>query len=219
MKVRARPALAFLLLWAGVALSGCLRHGEGAAAPVAAGTPLPPASVLPGDRIALKVFQEEEMSDTFNVAENGVVILPRLGAVPVAGSQVSTLQDSLRLAYGRYLRNPAVEVTVLRRIGVHGEVEEPGLYLVDLTMTLRDLIARAGGITDGGDPDEIYIVRGGERIRFGRGETARFVTAELRSGDQVLVGQRPWIERNSLAFASTAATVIALMLPILRSVF
>src|SRR5690606_6598178 len=132
----------------------------------ASGASGPPARVHPGDRIALKIFEEEEMSDTFNVAGNGEAILPKLGAVPVAGADVAQLQDSLRTAYARYLRSPAVEVTVLRRVGIHGEVNEPGLYLVDLTMTLRDLVAEAGGITETGDAKKISIDRGDQRLHF-----------------------------------------------------
>jgi polysaccharide export outer membrane protein len=172
-----------------------------------------------GDRIALRVFQEEAMSDTFVVSQSGEVILPRLGPVQVEGAEVVALQDSLRTAFGKYLRNPAVEVTVLRRVGVHGEVNEPGLYLVDLTMTLRDVIARAGGITPSGDPNKIYLVRDGRRIDIGSETEPRFSAAVLHSGDQVVVQERPWIQRNSLAFASTAAVVVSLLVPVLRSIF
>jgi protein involved in polysaccharide export with SLBB domain len=35
-----------------------------------------------------------------------------------------------------------------RRVSVVGEVREPGIYLADLTMTLPDIIARAGGVTE-----------------------------------------------------------------------
>lgn len=210
-------ALAPALVLISFAVAGCSANGESVAfTPDPAG---PAPRVQPGDRIALKIFEEEEMSDTFNVAGSGEAILPRLGAVPVAGAEVAALQDSLRVAYSRYLRNPSVEVTVLRRVGVHGEVEEPGLYLVDLTMTLRDLIAEAGGITEEGDPAKIYVTRGDQRIRFRSEGSSAIATAELRSGDQVTVGQRPWIQRNSLAFASTAAVVISLVMPILRDVF
>lgn len=213
-----RPSLrlAGCLLLLSVALGACsFTRARGVPASDVAD---PTARVRPGDRIALKVFEEEEMSDTFSVAGNGEAILPKLGAVPVAGADIVQLQDSLRSAYARYLRNPAVEVTVLRRVGIHGEVNEPGLYLVDLTMTLRDLVAEAGGITEAGDAKKIYIDRGDQRLRFA-GDGAIIPAAELRSGDQVTVGLKPWIQRNSLAFASTAAVVVSLVVPILRDWF
>lgn len=159
---------------------------------------------------------EPEMSDTFTVALNGEVVLPKLGAVRATNFTVIALQDSLRQAYSQFLRNPSLEVTVLRRIGVHGEVHRPGLYLVDLTMTLRDIIAQAGGITPAADPDNISVVRDGQRIRFATGRGAEFVAAELVSGDQVAIGPRSWFERNSLAVVSTGAVVFSILVPIVR---
>jgi polysaccharide export outer membrane protein len=100
---------------------------------------------------------------------------------------------------------------------VHGEVHRPGLYLVDLTMTLRDIIAQAGGITPAGDPNRISVVRDGERLQFSRGRGSEFVAAELVSGDQVAVGPRSWFERNSLAVISTAAVVVSILIPIIQS--
>lgn len=213
-----RALLLFLLL---SPLSACSSGGRAGTLPREGGAAVDPRElrVRPGDRIALKIFQEEEMSDTFNVGYDGSVILPKLGAVPVGDRGVIALQDSLRGAYAVFLRNPAVDVTVLRRVGVIGEVAEPGLYLVDLTMTLRDVIAQAGGLTEAGDPGKIDIVRGDSRLRIGEGDDATFPTAELHSGDQVVVGRRSWIERNSLAFASTAAVVVSLVVPIVRDLF
>lgn len=177
------------------------------------------ATVKPGDQVVLRVWREPELSGTFSVAASGDVILPRLGAVRASNHTVGALQDLLRLAYAEYLRDPAFEVTVLRRIGVHGEVNKPGLYLVDLTMTLRDVIAEAGGVTAVGDPNSITIVRGGQRIQFGKRQGAELLTAELVSGDQVAIGQRSWFERNSLAVVSTGAVVISLIVPVIRSIF
>lgn len=177
------------------------------------------ATVKPGDQISLRVWREPEMSGTFTVAANGDVVLPRLGTVRTSDHTVVAFQDLLRRAYAEYLREPSFEVTVLRRIGVHGEVNKPGLYLVDLTMTLRDVIAEAGGVTASGDPNSITIVRGGQRIQFGKRQGTELLTAELISGDQVAVGQRSWLERNSLAVVSTAAVVISLIVPVIRAVF
>lgn len=148
------------------------------------------------------------MSDTFTVTETGEVTLPRLGVVPVTDREIATLQDSLRSAYAEFLRNPSVEVRILRRVAAVGEVKQPGIYWIDLTMNVPDLIARAGGFTEAGDPNEIWLVRGPERIRFTRAMGERLMSAELRSGDQVLVGQRGFFARNPLAAISSAITII-----------
>lgn len=177
------------------------------------------ATVKPGDQIAVRIWMEPELSGTFLVSTSGEVILPRLGVVKVSDRSVVALQDSLRRAYSVYLKNASPEITVLRRIGVHGEVNKPGLYMVDLTMTLREVVAQAGGVTGAGDPNNITIVRSGKRIHFGQAQGAELLTAELVSGDQVAIGERSWFERNSLALVSTGAVVISLLVPIIREIF
>jgi hypothetical protein len=165
----------------------------------------------PGDRVVLKIWNEPEMSDTFTVSHSGSVILPRLGAVQVDDVPIVQLEDSLRSALGAFLRNPSVEVVVLRRISVLGEVRVPGIYLADLTMGLPEMIARAGGPTEIANTKRITVVRGAERLEFrGNSEEAIFV-AELHSGDQVIVGRRNFFLRNPWAAASTALTVITLI--------
>lgn len=170
------------------------------------------AYVRPGDRVALHIWNEEEMTDTFAVAESGLVTLPKLGPVQVGNKTVSQLQDSLLVAYSEYLQNPSVDVVVLRRVGVIGEVKQPGLYLADLTMTLPDLIARAGGITEAGNPNDITLLRGPEEIRFGAGDRSRLGLTEIQSGDQIIVGQRSYIARNPLFAISSGLGILSFIM-------
>lgn len=163
------------------------------------------AKIRPGDQIALRILREPEMSGVFTVADDGRVLLPRLGSIQVDNRSTAALRDSLAGAYAEFLRRPSLEVTVLRRIGVRGEVRKPDLYLVDLTLTLRDVIAQAGGVTENGDPGRIEIVRDGERIRIGDRETAQFLTSQLRSGDQIIVGRRSWFSNPTVAISTLTA--------------
>jgi polysaccharide export outer membrane protein len=156
----------------------------------------PAAVVLPGDQLALRIEREREMSGTFPVDENGDVVLPRLGVVRVAGRSAGSLQDTLRTRYAHYLREPAVAVTVLRRVTVQGEVGRPGVYMADLTTTLRDVLAQAGGISEAGDPRKVDVVRGPRRFRVDAGPYGESATSELRSGDRIVVGRRSWVARN-----------------------
>jgi polysaccharide biosynthesis/export protein VpsN len=169
-----------------------------------------------GDQIAVRIWREEDLSGEFVVDHNGDVVLPRLGIVRVSGRPADELQQWLRAEFEQFVRHPSIEVRLLRRVGVHGEVRNPDLYMVDLTMTLRDVIAKAGGLTEQAAPDRITIVRGGERIRLGRGTEAQFLTADLQSGDQVVVGRRNWIALNPFAVISTATTLASLLLVAFR---
>lgn len=188
-----------------------------AAAPVA--ELYEPGKIQPGDQVVLNIWREPDLSGTFAVDADGIVSLPRVGALQATEHSGVELQAIVREELSRYLRNPTIDVRVLRRVGVQGEVRMPDLYMVDLTMTLRDVISEAGGITEFGNPNRIAIVRDGERIALGDGEQARYLAAELRSGDQVVVGRRSWFEINSLAIVSTAAVVVSVLVPLLRSAF
>jgi protein involved in polysaccharide export with SLBB domain len=174
------------------------------------------ARIRPGDQVMLQIWREEDLSGEFSVDENGEVVLPRLGVVRASDHTVGELRRALRDSFAEYVRTPSIEVTVLRRVGVHGEVRNPDLYMIDLTLTLREVIAKAGGVTPEGNPSSIMIVRGDERIVLGRDEYARFTTAQLRSGDQVVVGRRNWLSLNPLAAVSTATVVLSVILSVLR---
>lgn len=169
------------------------------------------ATIQPGDRVQLDIWREDELSGEYSVDERGEVVLPMLGVVRVDHLRPGELRDTLREEYGEYLRNPSIEVTVLRRIGVHGEVKQPSLYWVDLTMTLRDAIAMAGGMTVPADPDEIVIVRGTDRIEFDEAGSATVLTADLHSGDQVVVGRKSWIVLNAPWVISTSISVLSIL--------
>ncbi len=175
------------------------------------------ATIQPGDRIVLKVWREKTMSDTVLVDLNSQIVLPELGVFSVASQTVGSLPDSLRARYAVYLRNPSIDVTVLRRVGVLGEVKNPSLYWVDVTMSLPDVIAQAGGVTDIGNPRNVRIMRGGRATRISNWEQAGTVGTELLSGDQVIVGRSSWLSRNALTvvtgvgvFASIAFTLLRL---------
>jgi protein involved in polysaccharide export with SLBB domain len=77
---------------------------------------------------------------------------------------------------------------------VIGEVVRPGLYSVDPTLNVFDLLAVAGGPTSMAKQDRIQLVRGGEQIRVSLdpAAVARATLRELgvRSGDQLLVPRK-----------------------------
>lgn len=208
--MRSRTVCLLLVLLAAAAPALLAQPGEGDPRTGA------DARVRPGDRISLRIFLEPQMSDTFAVSEAGDVALPRLGVVRVAGQTAGRLQDSLRVAYARYLRDPSIEVQVLRRIAVGGEVRKPDLYMVDLTMTLREVLALAGGVAPDGDPRRIEIIREGRRVRLAQDEQAQFLTAELSSGDQVVVGRRSWFSRNPNVAIGTGMALVSFFIGVVQ---
>jgi protein involved in polysaccharide export with SLBB domain len=174
------------------------------------------ARVQPGDRVSVKIYREPTLSDEVLVSPRGDIVLAKIGTVHATDVAIDALQDTLKTRYSAYLRNPEISMTVLRRIVVNGEVRRPDIYYVDLSTTLRDVVARAGGITEIGDPGKVSIVRQGVSIPAPRWEDDLTQAADLQSGDQVVVGMRSWLERNMFAIASTGVLISSFLYSVLH---
>jgi polysaccharide biosynthesis/export protein len=110
----------------------------------------------PDDVLEISIFEWEMSQQTktleFRVAESGVVSLPAVGVVPVAGKTVQEAQKIVEenLSSRNVLQNPRVSVTVKefrsRRIAVIGQVNAPGVYAIhENVSTLMDMLTLAGG--------------------------------------------------------------------------
>lgn len=170
----------------------------------------------PGDRVWLHVWREQKLSDTVMVDERGEVMLPKIGIVKASAMTIGEFRDSVRTRFAEYFRDAPVELVVLRRVAVNGEVAKPDVYYVDVTTTLRDVIARAGGITEAGNAKKVTIVRGGHRIAVPNWQQDRSVSSDLRSGDQVVVGRRSWLAMNALPALSVTTVVASLIISLSR---
>ena len=71
--------------------------------------------IRPGDTIRLRVWREPDLSGDFAVDVGAVATLPRLGPVQVGSMTPDSLRRYVLTEFAKYLRNPTVEVTVLRR--------------------------------------------------------------------------------------------------------
>lgn len=168
-----------------------------------------------GDLLKISVWREPDLSGEFVVDEQGVVTLPLLGKRSVLNTSVSALRDSLMAAYAVQLRNPAVTITPLRRIYVLGEVNKPGLYPVDPTISLSGAVGMAGGATELGDINRLRLVRDG-KVLFRNKSVRNSLSAEdIRSDDQVFVERRGWLDRNSTFVASAAVSTVTLAISLI----
>lgn len=170
----------------------------------------------PGDVVRLRIWREPDLSGEYQVQNSGTVVFPRLGEYVVIDETPMTLEARLLVDYRQYLRNPSIEVTVLRRVNVLGAVNRPGVYNVDPTVAISDVIAMAGGATPIGDPSDIRVMREGEVLTTQIDERTVIGNSPIRSGDQIYVPERSWIARNTGIVAtliSAAATItVALFL-------
>jgi polysaccharide biosynthesis/export protein len=168
-------------------------------------------SLRPGDMIQLQFTQERDLNSSIVVNDRGEAIFPKLGALSVANITIGALPDTLRSRYAMFLRRPELDVAVLRRVTVNGEVRLPNVYMLDVNSTVRDAIAKAGGLIETSKKSSVVIVRGGEQIRVPDWEHNIGPLADLRSGDQVIVGRKSWLTLNALPLISTSVIVIGLI--------
>lgn len=173
-----------LLLGSAVLLAGCSNTGGNYADDAAAGgqaamtdagvfanlreldyiAPTEDARISAGDMLEIKVFQADELSGKVRVDSDGKISLPLIGALPVAGLTPIEVEKRLTTLLGkRYLQNPQVTVLVEeftnQRVTVEGEVNKPGVYPLEGSMTLLQSIALAGGLADLASADRIVLFR------------------------------------------------------------
>jgi polysaccharide export outer membrane protein len=169
-----------------------------------------------GDVVEVKIWREEELSGRFTVDENGVVTFPLLGERVVTEIPVGVLREQLVQEYRVQLRNPSIKVTPLRKILVLGAVNRPGPYEVTPITNVLGVIALAGGATSAGDPERVRIDRDNE-VLFHRASPGATLTAlQLRSGDQIVVGHRNWLQRNQSFVVSVLLAIPSVIYTITR---
>ena len=183
--------------------------GLAAAAPAQTETGSVPGAMLPGDVINIAVWREPDLSGQFTVREDRTVTLPRLGAYSVAGKTPMDVENELLAEYSRTLRDPVVEIVILKRIVISGEVRTPGLYPVDPTMTLTDALTLAGGPLPNAKENRIVLIRGGERTVYNLEKVTLTRDIPLLSGDQLFVPKKHWLIRNWRWYTTIAGTIMS----------
>lgn len=174
--------------------------GWSIAAPLAAQSPDTTTRAMyvkEGDVVRLSIWREKDLSGDFRVPETGVVVFPKIGEIKVTNRPTSDIKEQLLNEYRKYLRNPSIEITFLRRVNVLGAVKEPGVFPVDETMTIANVLALAGGTTPEGKPDEVQLFRDGEKLVARITQRTRISDLPLQSGDQLYVPERSWAARNT----------------------
>jgi polysaccharide export outer membrane protein len=127
----------------------------------------PPAKyeyvIGPADLLEIAVWQNELLSRTVPVRPDGRISLPVINDVQAAGLTPLALQAVLIKALAGYIQTPEVSVIVREvhsfNVSVIGNVKTPGRYELTSRVTVLDVLAMAGGLTEYADRGRIVILR------------------------------------------------------------
>jgi polysaccharide export outer membrane protein len=174
--------------------------------------------LVPGDILRIVVWREPNLSGDFQIDQDGTLVLPLLGKLQVTDRAWSIVKDALMQDYLGDLRNPSIELTPFRSVYVLGEVNLPGRYNVHPTNdNLAGAVSLAGGVTPAGDVTNMRIVRDGVIVLDGIAGEQRLAELGIRSGDQLFIGRRGWLDRNSTFIASAVLSLSGIIVAILTA--
>ena len=156
-----------------------------------------------GDVVEVRVYQEEDLNSKTRVDEEGTVVLPLIGRVPVRSLTTELARKAISDRYeADYLHHPQVTVLVSefapRRFVMMGQVSRPGVYEIPSSerLNLLQAIAMAGGYTKIADPTKVRVRRstekGEEILRFNAKALAIGGGGEvplISSDDNITVGE------------------------------
>jgi polysaccharide export outer membrane protein len=114
-----------------------------------------------GDRVAITVFGEQDLSVETLLNDAGSFSYPFLGELKVKGLTVGQLEELIISGLkGPYLVDPKVSVSIVgyRRFYVRGEVNKPGGFPYEPGMTVQKAVSLAEGFTDRASRSKFFIV-------------------------------------------------------------
>jgi len=129
---------------------------------------------MPNDRISMTVYQHPDLSTDAQtntnpergilVDDDGIISLPLIEDIKVAGLTQKTAAKKIEKAYNKYLKYSKVKLEVInKKAYVIGEVKSPGeISLLNNRMTLIQAIASAKDLTDTANREKIFVIQPSE---------------------------------------------------------
>jgi len=115
------------------------------------------------DVLEVAVWNNPLISRTVPVRPDGRISLPVLNDVQAAGLTPMQLQSFLTEALAGYIQTPEVSVIVREvhsfKVSVIGHVKTPGRYELTSRVTVLDVLAMAGGLSEYADRGRIVVLR------------------------------------------------------------
>lgn len=144
-----------------------------------------------GDRLQVRVFGEPTLSGEYSVDGAGVISMPLVRSVKVAGLTTQRVEQRIAARLRKkFLRNPnvSVEIRTYRPFYILGEVNRSGQYPYVDGMSVQTAVAIAGGFTPRARQSRVKVTR-----KYAQNKTRTLSlrsSATLLPGDTVVVEER-----------------------------
>lgn len=198
------------LACAAVAFGAC----SSSPAPVVLSPTAGPATLSPGDSIRIVVMRYDEYSGMFGIGADGTIAHPLYQTVRASDIPLAGLHEAVSDALREYIDDPSIVVEPLFEVVVVGTVNLPGTYALHPATTLVQAVAKAGGPAKDAKTDAVVLLR----EEPGQGVVAQKLdltdpsnlayTANIRSGDQIMVPMKTWTTGLWIALIGAAAAVL-----------
>lgn len=139
------------------------------------------------DLLEFDVFGVPDMKRDVRVNASGLISLPLIGPVAVAGLTAQDAEKLIAAKYEeKYLQNPQVSLFIkeftTQRITIEGAVAKPGIYPVTGQLTLLRALALSGGYAPYANINQIVVFRNGAGSAR---EQFVYDLDKVRSGEEV----------------------------------
>ena len=139
----------------------------------------------PNDLLEIDVYGVTELKRTVRVNSTGLVSLPLIGAIKVAGLTAQEAEAAIAARYGeKFLQDPQISVFIkeftTQRVTIEGAVARPGIYPLTGQITLLRAMALAGWRGDLANLENVMIYRTGPD---GKLDSQTFDLDRVRSGE------------------------------------
>jgi len=129
-----------------------------------ANTPVSPDYTLgPGDEVLIRGWGAVDVDVKGTIDRNGLIHIPRIGAVSLGGVKSSQAEGVIHAAVGRYYKDFQLSVTLgqLRGVTVYvvGQARRPGAYTLASTSTLVSALFASGGPGANGSLRRVQVKR------------------------------------------------------------
>jgi polysaccharide export outer membrane protein len=119
--------------------------------------------ILPGDVLLVSVWKEPDLQLELLVRPDGAISFPLAGEIWTHNRSVSDIQEELTARLARYITDPVVTVSIKEVLGnkiyVIGQVNAPGVFIVNPQVDVLQALSMAGGTTPFADLNNIRILR------------------------------------------------------------